>query len=99
MFSRRVPTQKDQNWLCELSANVLTQAASASDTDKLAKGVSWVEVDYASKADLVKNLQGVNTLLSFVVVHADPGSVVQKNLIDAAIEAGVKRVAPSEWGS
>jgi hypothetical protein len=28
----------------------------------------------------------------------DPGSKAQKTLIDAAIIAGVKRFAPSEWG-
>lgn len=42
-------------------------------------------------------LGGVDVLLSFIVVHADIGNLAQKNLIDASIEAGVKRFAPSEW--
>ncbi|OCK76061.1 NAD(P)-binding protein [Lepidopterella palustris CBS 459.81] len=41
---------------------------------------------------------GVDAILSFIVVYRDPGNVAQKNLIDAAIEAGVMRFAPSEWG-
>jgi hypothetical protein len=32
------------------------------------------------------------------VVHLDEGCTVQKNLIAACIEAGVRRFAPSEWG-
>lgn len=54
-------------------------------------------MDYLDKNALVNALQGVHTVLSFVVVHLDQDNVAQKNLIDAAIEAGVKRFAPSEW--
>jgi hypothetical protein len=36
--------------------------------------------------------------LSFIQLLADPENMAQKNLIDAAIVAGVKRFAPSEWG-
>lgn len=61
--------------------------------------VSYVKVDYGDRASLVKALRGVHTVLSFIVVHLDPESASQKSLIDAAIEAGVKRFAPSEWGS
>ena len=38
-------------------------------------------------------------MLSFIVVHSDVGNVSQRNLIDAAVQAGVKRFAPSEWAS
>ena len=38
-------------------------------------------------------------MLSFVVNQEDPASTVQKNLIDAAVQAGVKRFAPSEWST
>jgi len=48
---------------------------------------------------LTSILAGVNTVLSFIVAHADPGGVAQKTLIDASVAAGVKRFAPSEWGS
>ena len=38
-------------------------------------------------------------MLSFIATQEDPASLVQKNLIDAAVEAGVKRFAPSEWST
>ena len=38
-------------------------------------------------------------MLSFVATQEDPASRVQKNLIDAAVKAGVKRFAPSEWST
>jgi hypothetical protein len=40
----------------------------------------------------------MHTLLSFVQLLADPNNQSQKNLIDAAVAAGVKRFAPSEYG-
>jgi hypothetical protein len=49
------------------------------------------------RPSLVKALNGVHTVLSFIVAHKDIGNVTQKALIDASIEAGVKRIAPSEW--
>ncbi|KAM0273967.1 hypothetical protein ACHAQH_008087 [Verticillium albo-atrum] len=62
-------------------------------------GVTWVKTDYEDKKQLTETLQGVDTVLSFVVVHLDVGNVAQKNLIDASIAAGVRRIAPSEWFS
>ncbi|AEO58261.1 hypothetical protein MYCTH_2305464 [Thermothelomyces thermophilus ATCC 42464] len=61
------------------------------------KGTAWVKVDYQDKKGLVRALQGVHTVLSFNVLHTEADFAEQKNLIDAAIEAGVKRFAPSEW--
>jgi hypothetical protein len=61
-------------------------------------GTTWVKVsDYQDKSKLVEALKGVHTVLSFVVAHQDIGNATQTALIDAAIEAGVKRFAPSEW--
>ena len=54
---------------------------------------------YDVKSDLVEALQGVHTVLSFIQLLSDPENSSQKNLIDAAVVAGVKRFAPSEWGS
>jgi len=62
-------------------------------------GVEWVQTDYKDKQQLITILSGVNTVLSFIIAHADVDSVAQKLLIDASIEAGVKRFAPSEWAS
>ena len=55
-------------------------------------------VNYAKTSELVEALQGIHTVLSFIQLLSDPGNISQKNLIDAAITAGVKRFAPSEWG-
>lgn len=36
--------------------------------------------------------------MSFTQIMGDPEDRVQQNLVDAAIKAGVKRFAPSQWG-
>ncbi|KAF3198312.1 hypothetical protein TWF106_006205 [Orbilia oligospora] len=61
--------------------------------------ISWKTVDYSNKDSLTKALGGAHTLLSFIQILSDPDQASQKNLIDAAIAAGVKRFAPSEYGS
>ncbi|KAJ5934582.1 hypothetical protein N7466_004129 [Penicillium verhagenii] len=66
--------------------------------DEAIQGVTWVKTDYTDVNLLAEALQGVNTVLSFVT-EQDIASPIQKNLIDAAIQAGVKRFAPSEWAS
>lgn len=55
-------------------------------------------VDYKNTKDLTNALRGVHTVLSFIQLLSDPDQKAQRNLIDAAIEAGVKRFAPSEYG-
>jgi hypothetical protein len=60
-------------------------------------GVTWVKTNYDDVGQLTEILRGVDTVLSFIVAHLDPGSVAQKNLINAAVRAGVRRLAPSEW--
>ncbi|KAF2721841.1 NAD(P)-binding protein [Polychaeton citri CBS 116435] len=62
-------------------------------------GLTWRKVDYDNKSDLVDALQGTHTVLSFIQLLSDPENKAQKNLIDAAIVANVKRFAPSGWGS
>ncbi|KAI0535080.1 hypothetical protein GGR58DRAFT_24736 [Xylaria digitata] len=62
-------------------------------------GVKWQAVDYNDKRALIKALRGIHTVLSFVQLLSDPEQKAQKNLIDAAVRAGVKRFAPSEYGS
>ncbi|PGH00365.1 hypothetical protein GX51_05864 [Blastomyces parvus] len=65
----------------------------------IAPGINWQVVDYGNTTQLIKILQGVHTLLSFIQILSDPNQESQKYLIDAAISAGVKRFAPSEYGS
>ncbi|CAM1511836.1 Fc.00g093490.m01.CDS01 [Cosmosporella sp. VM-42] len=62
-------------------------------------GVTWVKANYTDPAELAKTLHDVHTVLSFIDTFSDEGGVSQKSLIDAAVLAGVKRFAPSEWSS
>ncbi|KAI1210074.1 uncharacterized protein F4807DRAFT_459909 [Annulohypoxylon truncatum] len=71
----------------------------APTSTPIASGLHWQFVDYNNKKSLVEALRGTHTLLSFVQTLSDPDQKSQKNLIDACIEAGVKRFAPSEFGS
>ncbi|RMD39751.1 hypothetical protein DV735_g5369, partial [Chaetothyriales sp. CBS 134920] len=75
--------------------------APAAGSPALPAGVSWVKADYGDVGQLAQVLRGVNTVLSFVTSGTtDDGKTnVQKNLIDASIQAGVKRFAPSEWAT
>ncbi|RGP73559.1 hypothetical protein FLONG3_6296 [Fusarium longipes] len=67
---------------------------------EVAPGVKWFKTDYQDVDKLAKILQGVHTVLSFMSVSpGDTASNTQKCLIDAAVQAGVKRFAPSEWAS
>lgn len=59
--------------------------------------LNWVQTSFEDKAQLVRLFKDVEVVLNFIVVANDPGSEVSKLLIDAAVEAGVKRFAPSEW--
>lgn len=63
----------------------------------MAAGLSWVKVDYLDKQQLTQVLRGMHTVLSFITVVKDLGNRAQINLIDACVEVGVKRFAPSEW--
>ncbi|KAK3346890.1 hypothetical protein B0T25DRAFT_290195 [Lasiosphaeria hispida] len=61
--------------------------------------LEWRQVDYEAIGSLTQALDDIHTVLSFVQLLRDPENKAQKNLIDAAIRAGVTRFAPSEWGS
>ncbi|PLB52197.1 NAD(P)-binding protein [Aspergillus steynii IBT 23096] len=75
---------------------ILTRNVSAPNGSS---GITWRTVDYNDKSNLTEALRGTHTVLSFVQLLTDPEQKSQKNLIDAAIAAGVKRFAPSEYGS
>ncbi|KAF7920984.1 hypothetical protein BELL_0124g00210 [Botrytis elliptica] len=67
--------------------------------DLARQGVTVNIIDYLDKAALVHALEGVDTVLSFIITFNDPNNQSQTNLIDACIEAGVRRFAPSEWAT
>lgn len=63
------------------------------------QGLTWAKTNYQDRTQLAGILEGVHTVLSFITPQSDPGNLAQKNLISAAIQAGVKRFAPSEWAT
>ncbi|KAF5980755.1 hypothetical protein FCOIX_4659 [Fusarium coicis] len=76
---------------------ILSRRAQAAD---LPKGVAWRQVDYNDKSALVDAVKGIDTVLSFLAMfNQNEAFELHKKLIDAAIEAGVRRFAPSEWAS
>ncbi|KAJ5564102.1 NAD(P)-binding protein [Penicillium frequentans] len=77
---------------------ILLLSRKGAPAEGTTKGVTWVQADYSDVQQLAQVLHGVHTVLSFVI-EQDSTSPIQKNLIDAAIQTGVKRFAPSEWCS
>lgn len=77
----------------------LTLAPIFKDTSEFPQqpNVKWVTVSYTDTAELVKAFQGVEVVLNFIVVNTDPENKIGKLIVDASVEAGVKRFAPSEW--
>jgi hypothetical protein len=60
--------------------------------------VKHFHVDYTNADELTEVLVGTQVVLSFLAtVDFDATIRAQKNLIDASIKAGVRRIAPSEW--
>lgn len=79
------------------SVKVFTRQDPSSASDLTAKGVNVVKVDYSDHASLVKELKGVHTVISCAISIDDSYIPSQLNLIDACLEAKVKRFAPSEF--
>lgn len=52
---------------------------------------------YESKQELISLLKDVDVVLCFFSPTSDLEGKAQMRLIDAAVEAGVKRYIPSEW--
>jgi saccharopine dehydrogenase-like NADP-dependent oxidoreductase len=79
---------------------LLLSRRDVSDTTR-DSNISYQKTDYSSVEELEALLQGVEVVLSFISPYMDQEEafIVQKNLIDASVKAGVKRFAPSEWAS
>ncbi|CAK7199670.1 hypothetical protein SEUCBS139899_002353 [Sporothrix eucalyptigena] len=60
-------------------------------------GVTWKQTSYQDRAELVELFKGADVVLNFIVLNGDPGNEVSIRIIDAVVEAGVPRYAPSEW--
>ncbi|CAI6304622.1 unnamed protein product [Periconia digitata] len=78
---------------------IILLSRNAIPPEKLAPGVTSAQTTYQSVDELATILKGVHTVLCFITPQSDPGNTSQKTLIDAAVKAGVKRFAPSEWAS
>lgn len=73
-----------------------TVIARASSKSTFPDSVTVVKVSsFDDHAELVRALTGQDVLISAIGHEAMP---IQYKLIDAAIEAGVQRFFPSEWG-
>ncbi|SCO91229.1 related to 2`-hydroxyisoflavone reductase [Fusarium oxysporum] len=60
-------------------------------------GLRWCKIDYDNKQQLTQTLRRFDVVLSFILVFSDEAYQAQLNLIDAVVQAGVKRFSPSEW--
>jgi hypothetical protein len=84
---------------CSL-ANTSQLTSQDAPEIEIAAGVKWFKTKYDNVEELTKILEGVHTVLSFMsVAPGDTAAGPQEKLIDAAVRAGVKRFAPSEWAS
>lgn len=77
-----------------VAANYSVTVLSRTTTTNLPSTVKVVQVDYTSHASMVSALHGIDVLVSTVSNFG-----IQPALIDAAIEAGVRRFLPSEFGA
>lgn len=77
----------------QFKVRVIRRNGSAS---KFADQIDVVDVDFDSVDSLTAALVGQDAVIAVLGFHAQPK---QRNIIDAAIAAGVKRFLPSEFGS
>lgn len=77
------------------TVKVFTRQSSSSTLD--IKGVEIIVVDYFNHAQLVRELQGVHTVIVCLISDEESSLHAQLNLLNACLEAKVKRFAPSEW--
>ena len=76
---------------------VFTRQDPSAAADLTAKGVNVVKVDYSDHVSLVKELQGVHTVIACLFTADDSSIQSQLNPFDACLEAKVKRFAPSAF--
>lgn len=79
----------------DFNVSILTREGSSSSITP-PRGVQIITADYSSHSDLVTAFTGQDAVVSAVGFEGVPGQI---KLIDAAIEAGVQRFIPSEFGS
>ncbi|KAL4937872.1 hypothetical protein BDV06DRAFT_226542 [Aspergillus oleicola] len=87
------------DYLVSLNKNEILILSRKDASTPASQGVTWVKTNYENTQELAGVLKGVHTVLSFIIEQDTETSPTQRRLIDAAIQAGVKRFAPSEWAS
>jgi hypothetical protein len=75
---------------------ILTRKSSKPSSTTV-EGVEVRPVDYIDHASLVEALKGVHTVISVLKIPGPEWLEYQVNLLRAAVDAGVKRFAPSEF--
>ncbi|TVY21625.1 Oxidoreductase swnN [Lachnellula arida] len=95
VLSRNVSSDANASFFPFVHTEMAQKAAVVDSTP----GFKWRVIDYNDKSELTEALRGIHTVLSFTQLLSDPQNTTEKNLIDAAIVARVKRFAPSQWGS
>ncbi|CAF5002203.1 unnamed protein product [Rotaria sp. Silwood1] len=78
---------------------VFTRQDPLSLPELTTKGVSIIKVNYSDHKSLVFELQGVHTVMVCFVGIDESAMRSQLNLLNACLEAKVKRFVPSEWSS
>ncbi len=87
--------------LIEQKVNVRAVVRPESDSQKLkalkAKGVEVRQVDFKNAAELAAACQGADCVVSALSGLHEVVVVAQKQLLDAAVQAGVPRFIPSDY--
>ena len=76
---------------------VFTRQGSCSSSKLTTEGVEVIAVDYFDHESLVKELQGVHTVIVCLISMDNSSVHAQLNLLAACLAAKVKRFAPSDW--
>ncbi|KAL6900041.1 hypothetical protein GGI43DRAFT_423171 [Trichoderma evansii] len=82
--------------LVEKGFEVTLFTRSKSSLKDVPSGVHVAEVDYSSLSSLTEALKGKDVVVTTITAAAIPE---QKIIIDAAIQAGVKRFIPADFGA
>ncbi|KKP03482.1 hypothetical protein THAR02_04402 [Trichoderma harzianum] len=78
----------------KFDVTILTQADSGKEVPST-PGANLIVVDYNNHNQLVKIFSGADVILSFI--SGPPSKIIDKQLLKAAQEAGVRRIFPSEY--
>ncbi len=78
----------------KFDVKILTRAGTGKAAP-LAPGAEIIAIDYNDHAALVRAVTGADAILSFI--SGPPSKIVDRLLLKAAQEAGVRRIFPSEY--